>query len=82
MLNYSLSFCNNITEISKLSFEQRILNLGYNSDRSDVIIPATKIFLKTMKYSNSNELLVPRIGLADGIIRRLDKTPKYGCILN
>ena len=64
--------------ISSLSYDQRITKLGFNPDRSDVIVPATKIFLKTMEYANSNEIIVPRIGLADGIIRKLNNSISYG----
>ena len=30
-----------------MSFDERIINMGLNPDRSDVIIPAAEIFLKT-----------------------------------
>ena len=40
-------------------------------DRADVIIPATKIFLKVMKWTGAKEVIVPTIGISDGIIRTL-----------
>ena len=42
-----------------------------NTDRADVIIPATKIYLSAMKWSRSKSVHVPKIGLADGIIKSL-----------
>ena len=56
-----------------MTSEERIINLDLNPDRSDVIIPAAEIFLKTLEWSGSSEIYVPKIGLADGMIRLLYK---------
>ena len=69
-------------KISKLSYEERITKLGFNPDRSDVIVPATKLLIKSMQYAKSNEVIVPRIGLADGIIRKLNNVDSFGDDLN
>ncbi len=65
----------NIKKVSDLvnsfSFEDRISKLNLRPDRADVIVPATKIFLKAIKWADINELYVPSIGLADGIIHVL-----------
>jgi exopolyphosphatase/guanosine-5'-triphosphate,3'-diphosphate pyrophosphatase len=45
--------------------------LGLNPDRADVIIPATKIFLTAMKHAEIEKIIVPQIGLSDGIIHVL-----------
>ena len=57
----------------KMSYEERIINFDLNPDRSDVIIPAAEIFLKTLEWSGSSEIYVPKVGLADGMIRLLYK---------
>ena len=57
----------------KMSNEERIINFDLNPDRSDVIIPAAEIFLKTLEWSGSSEIYVPKVGLADGMIRLLYK---------
>lgn len=63
--------------LTKLSYEERIIMFNLNPDRSDVIIPAAEIFLKTLEWSGSTEIYVPKIGLADGMIRLLyKKQPK------
>ncbi len=59
------------TLINSLSFEQRVFNLQLNVDRADVIIPAVNIYLKSLEYSKSKRFLVPRIGLADGVIQQI-----------
>lgn len=53
------------------SLKDRINVLGLNSDRADVIIPACEIFLALMKHGRIRQVLVPRIGLADGMIQLL-----------
>lgn len=57
--------------LKKMSYGQRITELGLNPDRADVIIPATKIYLSAMKWSGARKIYVPKIGLADGIIKGL-----------
>ena len=42
-----------------------------NPDRADVIIPALKIYIFSMKWSGAEYVYVPKIGLSDGIIRSL-----------
>jgi exopolyphosphatase/guanosine-5'-triphosphate,3'-diphosphate pyrophosphatase len=53
------------------SYEERITELNLNQDRADVIIPATRIYLSAMKWSGAKDLYVPKIGLADGIIKSM-----------
>lgn len=64
--------------VKSFSYEDRIKVLGLNTDRADVIIPAGKMFLKVLKYTNSDHIIVPKIGIADGIIRQLYE--KYNTI--
>ncbi len=56
---------------SSLTYEQRIAELGMNTDRADVIIPAAQIYLNAMKWSGARQIYVPKIGLADGIVKAL-----------
>ncbi|WP_452598990.1 Ppx/GppA phosphatase family protein [Pontimicrobium sp. MEBiC01747] len=53
------------------SYEERISELDLNQDRADVIIPATRIYLSAMKWSGAKDIYVPKIGLADGIIKSM-----------
>jgi exopolyphosphatase/guanosine-5'-triphosphate,3'-diphosphate pyrophosphatase len=57
--------------LNSLSYEDRISELGLNPDRADVIIPATRIFLSSAKWSGARKIHVPKIGLSDGIIKTL-----------
>lgn len=57
--------------LSSLTYEQRISQLGLNSDRADVIVPATRIYLNAMKWSGARQIYVPKIGLSDGIVKAM-----------
>ncbi len=57
--------------LNSLTYEQRIAELALNTDRADVIIPATKIYLNAMKWSGATKIFVPKIGLSDGIVKAL-----------
>lgn len=57
--------------LQSLSYEERITELNMNTDRADVVIPATKIYLSAMKWCKGSSMYVPKIGLSDGIIRKL-----------
>jgi len=58
-------------KLKSLTYHERIFDLQMNPDRADVIIPATRIYLSAMKWSKAKNIFVPKVGLADGIIRTL-----------
>lgn len=62
---------NQFEQLSAMSYEERIINLSLNPDRADVIIPALKIYLSSMQWSKATKIYVPKIGLADGIVKML-----------
>jgi len=57
--------------LNAFSLKDRIHILGLRSDRADVIIPASEIFLTIMKVGHLKNIVAPRLGLADGIIQTL-----------
>ena len=57
--------------LKKMTFEERIKNFKLNPYRADVIIPALKIFLTISKLCGAQHLIVPQVGLVDGIIAKL-----------
>jgi exopolyphosphatase/guanosine-5'-triphosphate,3'-diphosphate pyrophosphatase len=54
--------------IASYSYEDRIKLLRLRPDRADVIIPAADIFLKVMSFAEIDEVFVPKVGLADGVV--------------
>lgn len=57
--------------VSGFSYDERIRLLGFNPDRADVILYALMVFINAMKWSGAQVVHVPRIGLADGIIKTI-----------
>ncbi len=57
--------------LNQMSYEDRIIELGLNPDRADVILPATEIYLRAMQASGAKQIFVPRFGLADGMIKAM-----------
>jgi exopolyphosphatase/guanosine-5'-triphosphate,3'-diphosphate pyrophosphatase len=57
--------------IAGYTLEERINHLQLNPDRADVIVPATDIYLSAMKWAKATDIIVPDVGLKDGIIQML-----------
>ncbi len=58
-------------EISSFSLEDRINIYKLREDRADVIVPALQIYINIMRWAEIEEIFVPKIGLADGLIQHL-----------
>lgn len=58
-------------EFSNLSVAQRISLHKLREDRADVIVPALLIYINVMRWADAEEIYVPKIGLADGLIHTL-----------
>lgn len=53
--------------LKNLSLEDRLNKLQLNPDRADVIIPASDIYVEVMKAAKAKNIIVPDVGLKDGI---------------
>jgi exopolyphosphatase/guanosine-5'-triphosphate,3'-diphosphate pyrophosphatase len=60
-------------ELSYSTVEERKHLYKLRSDRADVIVPALQIYIAVMRWANADEIYVPKIGLADGLVRILYK---------
>lgn len=58
-------------ELSNVSLEDRINIYKLKDDRADVIVPALQIYINAMRWANAEDIYVPKIGLADGLIQHL-----------
>ena len=63
-------------DLLSLSYEERIISYGLNTDRADVIVPAAKIYLKALEWSGGQKIYVPKFGLSDGMIKYIYKKLK------
>jgi exopolyphosphatase/guanosine-5'-triphosphate,3'-diphosphate pyrophosphatase len=57
--------------VGSFSFEDRVNKLRLNTDRADVIVPAASIYLTAMELGGCKMILVPDLGLKDGILQML-----------
>lgn len=57
--------------LEPMTVEERMHTYLLKRDRADVIVPALRIYASTMKWANIDEIYVPKIGLADGLINHL-----------
>jgi len=65
-------------EFSNLSVTQRISLYKLREDRADVIVPALLIYINVIRWADAEEIFVPKIGLADGLIYTLyDEVKQY-----
>jgi exopolyphosphatase/guanosine-5'-triphosphate,3'-diphosphate pyrophosphatase len=58
-------------ELMYVSLHDRINIYKLREDRADVIVPALQIYVNTMRWAGAEEIYVPKIGLADGLIQHL-----------
>jgi exopolyphosphatase / guanosine-5'-triphosphate,3'-diphosphate pyrophosphatase len=64
-------------EFSALTIEQRIQIHKLREDRADVLVPALQIYVNVMRWADAEEIFVPKIGLADGLIQHLWEEVKF-----
>ena len=57
--------------IASYTYEQRIRILKLKPDRADVIVPSGNIYKLVMETTNAKKIIVPKVGLSDGIIHNL-----------
>lgn len=58
-------------ELGSVTLTDRIAKYSLREDRADVIVPALLIYINVMRWANAEEIYVPKIGLADGLVRHL-----------
>ena len=56
-------------QLESMNYHDRMVKYSLNPDRADVILPASKIFLKAFEWTSASKIYVPRVGLSDGIIK-------------
>jgi exopolyphosphatase / guanosine-5'-triphosphate,3'-diphosphate pyrophosphatase len=58
-------------ELSAVNVEERMAKYNLRQDRADVIVPALQIYTNVMRWADAQEIYVPKIGLADGLVKHL-----------
>jgi len=57
-----------VDELAAMTFEERIATRGLKEDRADTIVPAGIVYLRLGEIAGVSRLLVPRIGIKDGLL--------------
>lgn len=57
-----------VAVLERCSYEDRLARFQLKPDRADVVVPAGSIYLRAMEMVGARSMLVPKVGLADGII--------------
>ncbi len=58
-------------ELGSFSLYARMRTYNLREDRADVILPAIQIYINVMRWASIEEIYVPKIGLADGLLHTL-----------
>ena len=58
-----------IQKLARLSYAERVESLILPPDRADVILPAGVVYYRLAAVSRVDRILVPRVGLRDGLVR-------------
>lgn len=65
-----------IEELEQYSEQELIEVIGLKSYRADVIVPGSMLYYKVMKAAGINKMIVPKVGVADGLIREMHLASK------
>lgn len=57
-----------IERLARMPYHQRVVELGLRPDRADVILPAGIVYERLGKLLNATEIVVPAVGVKDGIL--------------
>lgn len=57
-----------VAMLSRLSYRQRVEQLGLREDRADVIVPAAMVYERVASLAGAAEIIVPAVGLKDGVL--------------
>ena len=58
-------------ELSGMSMKSRMERFGLREDRADVILPACFVYHRIAELNGSEEILIPRVSLKDGVIQEI-----------
>jgi exopolyphosphatase / guanosine-5'-triphosphate,3'-diphosphate pyrophosphatase len=60
-----------IDTLSRLSYRQRVAELGLREDRADVILPAALVYERLCTLAGAEQIHVPFVGLREGLVADL-----------
>jgi exopolyphosphatase/guanosine-5'-triphosphate,3'-diphosphate pyrophosphatase len=57
-----------IEQLARLSYRERVEQLGLREDRADVILPAAMVYERLAELCGADEILVPHVGIKEGLL--------------
>ncbi len=57
-----------IETLSRMSYAQRVAELGLREDRADVVLPAAMVYLRLAQLAGALEIHVPFVGIREGVL--------------
>jgi exopolyphosphatase/guanosine-5'-triphosphate,3'-diphosphate pyrophosphatase len=64
--------------LQQMSYQDRIRKLNLRPDRADVILPATIVMQIIAKQTGAGEVMIPDVGIKDGVLRELAESLSQG----
>lgn len=62
-----------LSDLKAASHQEKLDRFGLKPDRADVIVPACQIYLDVMALFGSDTVIVPKVGLGDGMVLQLHR---------
>lgn len=57
-----------IDQLARMSFRQRVDELGLREDRADVVLPAALVYRRLAELSGVDAIIVPHVGIKEGVL--------------
>lgn len=57
-----------IEQLARLSYRERVDQLGLREDRADVILPAAMVYERLADLAGAHEIQVPHVGIKEGVL--------------
>lgn len=57
-----------IEQLARMSYRQRVDELGLREDRADVVLPAAMVYQRLGELCGANEIVVPHVGIKEGLL--------------
>ena len=62
-----------LDQLKAATYEEKLDRFGLKPDRADVIVPACRIYLDAMDLFDADTVIVPKVGLGDGMVLQLHR---------
>jgi exopolyphosphatase/guanosine-5'-triphosphate,3'-diphosphate pyrophosphatase len=57
-----------IDRLARMSYRERVEELGLREDRADVVLPAALVYERLAELSGCDEITVPHVGIKEGVL--------------